>query len=102
MKAKLKKLDEKMAKDGALGWGQGGERGTRMLSASLVQLCVCVEAHPPGQPSTPCSWPAGTKAQDLQAELERLQEDVPALQARAADLELQLAKAQEVRPGGSW
>ena len=39
----------------------------------------------------------GTKAQELQAELACLQEDVPALQARAADLELQLAKAQEVR-----
>ncbi|EFN54921.1 hypothetical protein CHLNCDRAFT_134635 [Chlorella variabilis] len=41
----------------------------------------------------------GTKADELQAELARLQEDVPALQARTADLELQLIKAQEVRTG---
>ena len=39
----------------------------------------------------------GAKAQELQAEVGRLQEDVPALQARAADLELQLGTAQEVR-----
>ena len=53
VKQKLKKLEEKMAKDTA-------------------------------------------KSQELHAELGQLQEDVPALQARAADLELQLAKAQEV------
>jgi structural maintenance of chromosome 4 len=53
LKAKLKKLEDKMAKD-------------------------------------------GSKGQELAAELARLQEDVPALQARAADLELQLGKAQEV------
>lgn len=41
----------------------------------------------------------GTKADELQAELARLQEDVPALQARTADLELQLIKAQEVGEG---
>jgi hypothetical protein len=50
----------------------------------------------------------GSKGQELAAELARLQEDVPALQARAADLELQLAKAQEVsgwvggRVGPCW
>ena len=54
LKAKLKKLEEKMGKD-------------------------------------------SSKGQELAAELARLQEDVPLLQARAADLELQLTKAQEVR-----
>ena len=59
LKAKLKKLEDKMGKD-------------------------------------------SSKGQELAAELARLQEDVPALQARAADLELRLAKAQEVGGCACW
>ncbi len=81
----------------------GGDRG---CGCSLVhgQAAWCAfgmqaQLLPHLQPSNPLLVAAGAKTQELQAELERLQEDVPALQARAADLELQLAKAQEVRLG---
>ena len=115
LKAKLKKLDEKMAKDGgwlevAAGVGWGLEQWRQVLVVLLVVVfgaawCGCgmcfltqLEAESPSLSPFTCG--TGAKAQDLQVELQRLQEDVPALQARAADLELQLTKAQEVRLAG--